>query len=76
VNIKKPNFGGYQRSAANLGYSCKFFGGLGPLEIENAQTVHKPKLKFLYIEDVGHYIFEVIPIESSFNGVYVDFSTF
>jgi hypothetical protein len=33
-----------------LGYACEIFVGLGPLvkeEIENAQTVHKPKLKFI-----------------------------
>jgi hypothetical protein len=33
------------------GYDLIYLGGLGPLvweEIENAQTVHKPKLKFIY----------------------------
>jgi hypothetical protein len=45
--------------------ACEHLGGLGPLvweEIENAQTVHKPKLKFIYryidnnqpkIQDIG-----------------------
>jgi hypothetical protein len=34
-----------------LGMPAKTLGGLGPLvweEIENGQTVHKPKLKFIY----------------------------
>jgi hypothetical protein len=37
--------------ACNRGSACEKLGGLGPLvleEIENAQTVHKPKLKFIY----------------------------
>jgi hypothetical protein len=44
-------FLGYRCSAANLGYACKKFGGLGLLvweEIETAQTVHKGLAKLLY----------------------------
>jgi hypothetical protein len=44
-------FLGYHGSTSNLEHACKNLGGLGPLvweEIENAQTVHKPKLKFMY----------------------------
>jgi hypothetical protein len=46
-----PNFLGYHGSTSNLEHACENLGGLGPLvweEIENAQTVHKPKLKFIY----------------------------
>jgi hypothetical protein len=42
---------GYRGFTANLGYACENLGGLGPLvweEIDPAQTVHKPKLKFIY----------------------------
>jgi hypothetical protein len=38
-------------STSNLEHACEILGGLGPLvweEIENVQTVHKPKLKFIY----------------------------
>jgi hypothetical protein len=41
-------FLGYHGSTSNLEHACENLGGLGPLvweEIENAQTVHKPKLK-------------------------------
>jgi hypothetical protein len=44
-------FFGYQRSTSYLGYACDNLGDLGPLvweEIENAQTVVNPKLKFIY----------------------------
>jgi uncharacterized protein Usg len=44
-------FFGYRCSAANLGFSCKYLGGLGPLvkeEIETAQTIHKSLAKLLY----------------------------
>jgi hypothetical protein len=37
--------------ACTRGSACEKLGGLGLLvleEIENAQTVHKPKLKFIY----------------------------
>jgi hypothetical protein len=59
-NFKKNNliFFGYRGSTANLGCPyenlgcpCENLGCLGPLvleEIENGQTVHKPKLKFIY----------------------------
>jgi hypothetical protein len=45
-----PRFHGFF-VVVNLG------GGLGPLvweEIENAQTVHKPKLKFIYTKNNKH----------------------
>jgi hypothetical protein len=41
---------GYRGFTANLGYACENLGGLGPLvweEMDPAQTVHKPKLKFI-----------------------------
>jgi hypothetical protein len=44
-------FLGYHGSTSNLEHACEHLGGLGPLvweEIENVQTVHKPKLKFIY----------------------------
>jgi hypothetical protein len=44
-------FFGYHGSTSNLEHACKNLGGLGTLvreEIENEQTVHKPKLKFIY----------------------------
>jgi hypothetical protein len=47
-------FLGYHSSTSNLEHACENLGVLGPRplvceEIENAQTVHKPKLKFIYI---------------------------
>jgi hypothetical protein len=47
---------GYQRSAANLGYACEIFGGLGPSGLGGDRectymTVHKPKLKFIFKQD-------------------------
>jgi hypothetical protein len=44
-------FFGYHGFTSNLEQACEYLGGLGPLvweEIENGQTVHKPKLKFKY----------------------------
>jgi hypothetical protein len=40
----------YHGSTSNLEHAGENLGGLGPLvweEIDNAQTVHKPKLKFI-----------------------------
>jgi hypothetical protein len=37
-------------ATSNMGSVCQIFWGLGPLvweEIENEQTVHKPKVKLL-----------------------------
>jgi hypothetical protein len=41
---------GSHGSTSNLEHACEKLGGLGPLvweEIENVQTVHKPKLQFI-----------------------------
>jgi hypothetical protein len=51
VKIKIPNFFGLSRFHIQFGACLRKFGGLSPLvweEIENEQTVHKPKLKFIY----------------------------
>jgi hypothetical protein len=50
VNFFSQFFLGYHGSTFNLEHACKNLGGLGPLvweEMENTQTVHKPKLKFI-----------------------------
>jgi hypothetical protein len=51
VNFFFQFFLGYHGSTSNLEHACENLVGLGPLvweEIENEQTVHKPKLKFIY----------------------------
>jgi hypothetical protein len=62
---------GYNGSTSNLEHACENLGGLGPPVWEemgeNAQTVHKPKLKFIYrLEKICNDLFEGQPLRMQF----------